>query len=352
MPTKARAVSARAAGSTVSVTGGFSRAFRDAAPSVAANSVPEKRPRRRVGERLYQETWQDVRDLFYEPARLERWHRWEHRFDSEINSIAGSMECANKMLKSLKDPYTELTKRGFAALRSDKEPVTSTLVLPDNVGYVRLKSFYPGTTAFQLRRALRTLSVCRALVLDLRGNGGGSTDQAIDCAELFLDEGGVVTFEGRICRSQNFRRVEISLVRERLSKRIKSGETERVVTAKRRYRRVVRKDVRIAVLTDGDTASSSELLLGALRDNGRVIVIGTPTFGKGIGQSVRHLRNGCELSVTTFRYMSPNGHWAGDAHRARNPFQPDIYVEGRGRVYRSSLKRDKQLFAAWQYLLG
>ena len=69
----------------------------------------------------------------------------------------------------------------------------------------------------------------------------------------------------------------------------------------------------VVVLVDSGSASSSELLLGALKDNGRALVIGTPTFGKGIGQSVfKHMRNGTELSVTTFKYYTPNGHWAGD----------------------------------------
>jgi len=353
MHTKAPATAANAVCGSVTSSGTITRADReqDNVADVALETVAEKRPRRRVGERLYQETWETVAHRFFEPERLEKWQRWQHKFDGQIKSVASSMEFANQMLKSLKDPYTELTPRSFEVLTNDKEPVVSTMILPENIGYVRLTSFYPGTTASQLRHGLLEVSGCRGIVLDLRGNGGGSTDQAIACAQLFLDRGGIVTYESRIWRSNSFRRTEFSLEPNRLLKKISSGESVRVISSKRKYRRVLKKSMPVVVLVDSGSASSSELLLGALKDNGRVLVIGTPTFGKGIGQSVfKHMPNGTELSVTTFKYYTPNGHWAGDAHRGRNPIQPDWHVEGRGRIYRSSLKRDKQLSAAWEHL--
>ena len=152
------------------------------------------------------------------------------------------MEFANQMLKSLKDPYTELTPRSFEVLTNDKEPVVSTMILPENIGYVRLTSFYPGTTASQLRHGLLEVSGCRGIVLDLRGNGGGSSRPSHRvCAAVFGPRRGSsltnrASGEATASDVRSFHSSQI-----RLLKKISSGESVRVISSKRKYRRVLKK---------------------------------------------------------------------------------------------------------------
>lgn len=135
-------------------------------------------------------------------------------------------------------------------------------------------------------------------------------------------------------------------------KRIVSGETERLTRKKRRYHCVVKAKTPIVILVNKSTASSAEILAAALKENGRAVIVGETTFGKGIGQTTHKMPNNTELDLTSFRIYTPKGDWVGDARSNRVGIKPDIEVKGKGRVYRSSLKRDKQLYTAWKQLTG
>jgi carboxyl-terminal processing protease len=148
----------------------------------------------------------------------------------------------------------------------------------DGVGYVKITSFQK-TTAQDLRSALLALRAqgLKALILDLRGNPGGSFDAAVEVAEMFLSEGVIVY-----------------------------TETPRKEEVKRASNRDAL-TLPVVVLVDGDTASAAEIVAGALKDNNRALLVGQPTFGKGTVQCVLKLdsiKSG--LQVTVKRFVSPD----------------------------------------------
>jgi carboxyl-terminal processing protease len=150
------------------------------------------------------------------------------------------------------------------------------------IAYVRLVQFTPGCAA-ELAAALKGAGAeagkVKGLVLDLRFNPGGLLDEAEKIADLFLREGVIVSTRGRV------------------------------------YPEVVRKatdegtlpDFPVAVLLNGQSASASEVLAGALTENNRAIAVGTRSFGKGSVQSVLELPAGSELKVTEQGYYLPSG---------------------------------------------
>lgn len=120
-----------------------------------------------------------------------------------------------------------------------------------------------------------------AIVLDLRDNPGGLLDQAIQVADLFLSKGAIMTARGR--HPDSIQHVDAS------------GKD-------------VAKGLPLAVLVNGGTASSAEVLAAALQDNGRAVIIGTNSYGKGTVQSVIHMPNDGELVLTWSRLYAPSGY--------------------------------------------
>jgi carboxyl-terminal processing protease len=119
-----------------------------------------------------------------------------------------------------------------------------------------------------------------ALVLDLRGNGGGLLLEAVAVSSLFIEDGEIVSVRGR-----------------HRSERTHDAEGDAILP----------EDVPVVALVDGGSASASEIVTGALRDRGRGTVVGTRTFGKGLVQEIEHLSNGGVLDLTVANYYLPNG---------------------------------------------
>ncbi len=158
-------------------------------------------------------------------------------------------------------------------------------LLETGYGYLRISQFSE-TTGAELEDALNRLLAesddrLDGLVLDLRDNPGGVLDSAIDVADLFLDRGIVVSAEGRTEEA-------------RFSMRAKQGD--------------LLNGARLAVLVNSGTASSSEIVAGALKDLNRATIIGSQTFGKGSVQTVMPLSGGGALKLTTSMYFTPSGH--------------------------------------------
>lgn len=152
----------------------------------------------------------------------------------------------------------------------------------DQVGYIQLTRF-SGESANEIETAVRDLQSQGAtqLILDLRGNGGGLLDAAVAVADHFLTEGPILYQQSR-------------------------GQEERVYEA---TEVTLAPDIPIMILVDGGTASSSEILAGALQDRGRALLVGsTPTFGKGSVQLVYDLSDGSSVHVTASRWYTPNRH--------------------------------------------
>lgn len=154
------------------------------------------------------------------------------------------------------------------------------------VGYVRVGRFVD-TTPLELDKALEVFGErgVDALVLDLRYNPGGSLESVLRVAARFLDGGALVArTHGRTSEQ-----------REELRVVVDEGE------------QVSRLDVPVAVIVNGGTASSAEILAGALRDHGRAVVVGATTMGKGSVQTLVPLRDGSALRLTTALYVTPAG---------------------------------------------
>lgn len=159
--------------------------------------------------------------------------------------------------------------------------VDRAFLLRPGVAYVRVSSF-DAKTAGALRESIQQLGgeQLEALVLDLRNNQGGVVQSAVAAAALFLEPGSVIFS----ARGRNTPAEEL---------KVPEGFTP--------YR------FRLAVLVNGRTASAAEIFAGAIQDNDRGVLLGEPTFGKGLVQRVYPLSHGTGLALTTAFYYTPSG---------------------------------------------
>ena len=148
------------------------------------------------------------------------------------------------------------------------------------VGVVELLSFSSGAHGLLRREINRLLRQgAEAIVLDLRGNGGGLLSEAVLVSSIFIEDGKIVSVRGR-------HRPERTLDAE--------GDA-------------IDEKIPVVTLVDGGSASASEIVTGALRDRHRATIVGTRTFGKGLVQEVEQLSNGGVLDLTVANYYLPGG---------------------------------------------
>lgn len=185
------------------------------------------------------------------------------------------------------------------------------IVFPDGIGYLFIRQFTEGTPA-AIEQALRDLAQkqTRALVVDLRGNQGGLFEKAIATAELFLPKGTPVT-----------------------KLRHRGGQIETIAAQKSGDK------VKwpLALLVDRETASSAELLAGALHDGAGAHLVGARTYGKGTVQRLEELPNGYAYKFTASHFLLPRG----DVIEGQG-LMPDIEVAlsvPDGRTYERQLSR-------------
>jgi carboxyl-terminal processing protease len=162
------------------------------------------------------------------------------------------------------------------------------------IGYIRLDQFTLDSGA-KVRGSLDRLAGegAQAVILDLRNNGGGLLDEAVNVASVFIEDGTVVT------------------VRDR-------DEHEDVYEA----RGDANEDIPLVVLVNGFTASASEIVAGAVKDDGRGELVGSRTFGKGVVQNLRPLSNGGAIKFTSGVYFTPAGTSINDIG-----IEPDVPAE-------------------------
>ncbi|WAL61054.1 carboxyl-terminal processing protease CtpB [Thermocoleostomius sinensis] len=177
------------------------------------------------------------------------------------------------------------------------------------IGYIRLTEFSSHAPE-QMRQAIQTLldQGADGFVLDLRGNPGGLLQASIDISRMWLEEGAIVRTVNRSGNSHEITANHTALT-----------------------------ELPLAVLVDGHSASSSEILTGALMDNQRAIVVGNRTFGKALVQSVHSLSDGSGLAVTVAHYYTPRG--TDISHRG---IAPDIQVNLTNQQ-RQTLSADRSL---------
>ena len=187
----------------------------------------------------------------------------------------------------------------FTIIR-DVIPIVSvkTRSLAPGYSYIRVTTFQAGTSA-DVRDALAEITSLeeplKGLVLDLRNNPGGLLNEAVDMADLFLDEGLIVYTEGRVA-NQNMKFY---------ARDLKKPSTYPIV-----------------VLVNQGSASASEIVAGALKDHGRAVILGTRTFGKGSVQTIIPFGDNSGMRLTTARYFTPSG----ISIQAKG-INPDVLVE-------------------------
>ena len=217
-------------------------------------------------------------------------------------------------------------------------PIVSVVRLPGDIAYIRVESFFQLDEADQLQAALEQVQDCKGYIIDLRDNGGGFIHSAVESAAMFMDAGTITHMDFHSPAGVLHTTAEVTA--DHLWVTVNGIS----VPLHRRPNLVGNKPV--VLLVNFDTASASELFSAALKDNGRVHVIGVRTYGKGIGQTLIPVGNGNRLRVTNIIGHTPSGHWLGDAGiSVRNGVVPDTEVIAPGNLLIGS-RNDNQLQAA------
>ena len=187
----------------------------------------------------------------------------------------------------------------------------------DKIGYIAIADF-ADATAQQFREAMDDLESqgMEKLIIDLRSNGGGYVDSAVEVADRLVKEGMIVSVKEKHGVSYKYE---------------DTGDENYV-------------ELPCVVLVDGNTASASEILTGALRDHNIATIMGTRTFGKGITQLIIKLDDGSGVKITNSKYYTPNGE---DIHKIG--IEPDVEVEFDVDAYKKD-GTDNQLNAAIDFL--
>jgi carboxyl-terminal processing protease len=209
-----------------------------------------------------------------------------------------------------KKVLTKRLKRAEIRLRS-----VFTKPLEDkDIGYVRLSSFISEDMVNEWEDALKKVGNKKALIIDIRQNFGGLFSNAVEIADMLLDHGDIVAVVNRDHHKKVYK--------------ARSGVA---------YSRP------IVLLIDGGSASASEILSGALKDNQRATLIGSRSFGKGLVQKINPLALGAGLNITISKYLTPNGL---DIHK--KGIEPNIKVSFSEQNYRKH--QDPQLDTAIRFL--
>ena len=191
-------------------------------------------------------------------------------------------------------------------------------MLEDNIAYIKISDF-DGGTAKEFKENYETLKGqgAKSLIIDLRDNGGGVVDEAIDILEMICDKDSTLLIET-------------------------DKDGNETVTKSEKNPTI---DVPIKVLVNENTASASEILAGALKDNNKATIIGTKTYGKGVIQTLMRLSDGSGLKVTTAEYCTPNRNKIN-----KIGIEPDIVVELPENVKELTDENDSQLQKAIEEL--
>lgn len=229
-------------------------------------------------------------------------------------------------------------------------PAVVDRIIPDtNIAYIRVRDFMQEDASYEVQNAIKRYPYADGFVFDVRGNLGGSVDQALQSASMIIGRGTLLTAKTRHENDSptgkpNYDNTAYTLDEYELVKRdvLPNGK----VAEKRDLRLPDLIDKPTVVLVNGETASAAEIFAAAVQQTGEGTLIGTKTFGKGIGQTVFYDQPAkSRLQVTNFRYFTPNGDWLGDAAANRIGVKPDEIVEN-GKFAEPETTNDQQYQAA------
>ncbi|MEP7000601.1 MAG: S41 family peptidase, partial [bacterium] len=219
------------------------------------------------------------------------------KIDSVSNALRG-VPGTTVNVSYARPGVTEPIKLSFKRRIVHVPAVPYATMLGDHVGYIPLQTFNENTSEEVQAAATKLVSQgAKALVLDLRDNGGGIVEQSLAVSSLFLKDGQpIVNVRGRNTPDE-----------------IARASNQHLAT-----------QPPLIILTDGNTASASEIVAGALQDHDRALVLGTTSFGKGLVQSLFPLDGGYALKITTGKWYTPNGR---SIHRERKLLADGRLVE-------------------------
>ena len=188
--------------------------------------------------------------------------------------------------------------------------------MPEDIQYIRLSSFISKNASNEIQNILRNCGDKKGIILDLRSNPGGLLSNAISISDMFLNGGVIVSTVDRDRYKDTTRATFTNLT-----------------------------DKPLVVLINKGSASASEILSGALKDNHRAVIVGEQSFGKGLVQEINKLPNSTGINVTIQRYLTPSG---SDINQ--KGITPDVIVE----LTEENLeaKNDVQLKKAIEILQG
>ena len=216
------------------------------------------------------------------------------------NLVGISDQEVKRLLKGPKGSTVRLrvVRRGrpqpltFAVVRGDipVKSIDAAYLIDDETGYIRVRSFGEQTySEFMIAMAQLSVEGMKNLIIDLRGNRGGYMDIAIQMSNEFLSRGQLIVYkEGRKSPREDFRADG-------------HGSFQRIP---------------LAILIDEGSASSSEILAGAIQDNDRGTLLGRRSFGKGLVQQPMEFKDGSVVRLTVARYYTPSGRCI------QKPYQP------------------------------
>lgn len=173
-----------------------------------------------------------------------------------------------------------------------------TEVLENNIGYIQILAFDDGCSEeFETKLNELLQKNIKSLIIDVRDNGGGIVTEAINISELFVSKGNTIMIE----------------LDKSSKEEVKKAKTEPIVDS----------NLNIVILANENSASASEIFIGALKDNNIAKVVGTKTFGKGVMQEIVPVKSGGALKLTIEEFRTPNGNAIN-----KKGIEPDIEIEG------------------------
>jgi carboxyl-terminal processing protease len=219
----------------------------------------------------------------------------------ELRGAAGTTAQLTIRRAGITEPIEFKVTRATIHVRS----VQIAMMLDDRVGYVSLSPVNE-TSAREMAQAVDTLlkQGMKALIFDLRGNPGGLLDQGVAVSDLFLDPSQeIVETRGRAPGS---------------SREFRDTKAQRWA------------NLPIVVIVNGGSASAAEIIAGALQDHDRGLLVGTPTFGKGLVQSFWRLTPESGLKLTTARWFTPSGRTIQRVTRTEQEQEEQVVAAQRG----------------------
>jgi carboxyl-terminal processing protease len=201
---------------------------------------------------------------------------------SDVSTILKGQAGTSITIKILRDGTAEPIQKNLTREIIKIENIPYTCRLPGGIGYIKLTSFTQraGEEVRQAFIKLKEKGELKGIIIDIRGNGGGLLNEAVDITNIFVDKGQeVVTTKGKLADKNH---------------------TYSTMNSP------VDLTIPVAVLVDHSSASASEILSGSLQDLDRGVVIGQQTFGKGLVQNVIPLSFNCQLKVTVAKYYIPS----------------------------------------------